>query len=169
MSIQAYKEQPKPMKHVYQSHLPEVDQSTMALQDGRLTSVPSMITILDPSLATGTSIATLVDPTFIAASANASTNHMTVGDHATMSSVSPTVKVSDESEDFGVALTLDMNDIMTTDYVIPKIDLDIVDAVCVVTSLAIEKQANILSSIIDQVSSLAYKELHNVSHVSDIE
>ena len=50
MSIGAYEEQPKPMKHVCQSHLPEVYESTMALQDGRLTSVPSIITLLDPSL-----------------------------------------------------------------------------------------------------------------------
>ena len=37
--------------------------------------------------------------------------------------MNPMVQVSDESEKFGVALTLDMIDILTTDYVIPKIDL----------------------------------------------
>ena len=104
------------------------------------------------------SIATSTNHTFIATSANASTNHVTVGDYAPMSSMSLTVQISDESEDFGVSLTLDMNDVLTTDYVIPKIDLDIVDAACVVTSLAIEKEASILSSVVDQVLSLAYKE-----------
>ena len=115
------------------------------------------------------SIATSTNPMFIATSADASTNHMTVGDYAPMSITSPTVQVSDESEDFGVALTLDMIDVSTTDYVIPKIELDIVEAACVVTSLAIEKEASILPSIVDQVSSLAYKELCNVSRVSDID
>ena len=46
-----------------------------------------------------------------------------------------------------------MIDISTTDYVISKIDLDIVEAACVVTSLAIEKEPSIFSSIVDQVSS----------------
>ena len=55
-----------------------------------------------------------------------------------------------------VALTLDMNEGSTTDYVIPKIDLDIVDADCVVNLLTIEKEASIFSSIVDQVSSLEY-------------
>ena len=56
-----------------------------------------------------------------------------------------------------------------TSYVIPKIDLDIVKAACVVTSLAIEKEASILSSIVNLVSSHAYMALRNVSHVSDID
>ena len=107
--------------------------------------------------------------TLNAASANASTNHMTVGDYAPMSSMSPMVHVSDESENFCVALTLDMIDVSTTDYVIPKIDLDIVEGACVVTSLAIEKEASILSSIVDQVSSQEYMDLHNVCCVSDVE
>ena len=37
--------------------------------------------------------------------------------------------------------------ISKADYVIPTIDLDIVGAACVVTSLAIEKEASILSSM----------------------
>ena len=38
-----------------------------------------------------------------------------------------------------------------------------------VTSLAIEKEVSILSSIVDQVSSLAYKELCKVSRASDVD
>ena len=49
------------------------------------------------------SIATSVDPTFITASADASRNLMTVGNYAPMSSMSPMVQVSEESDDFGVA------------------------------------------------------------------
>ena len=60
-------------------------------------------------------------------------------------------------------------DVLTTDYVIPMIDLDIVEAACVVTSLAIEKEASILSSVVDQVSSQEDMDLHNVSCVSDVE
>ena len=42
-------------------------------------------------------------------------------------------------------------------------------AACVVTSLAIEKEARIFSSVVDQVSSQEYMDLHNVSCVTDIE
>ena len=42
-------------------------------------------------------------------------------------------------------------------------------AACVVTSLAIEKEARIFSSVVDQVSSQKYMDLHNVSCVTDIE
>ena len=95
------------------------------------TVIPNTAPFAVPSLTTGTSIATSTNPTFIATSANASMNHMTVGDYAPMSSMSPTVHVSDESEDFGVALTLDMIDmISTTDYVFSKIELDIVEVAC---------------------------------------
>ena len=38
-----------------------------------------------------------------------------------------------------------------------------------VISLAIEKETSILSSIVDQVSSQEYMDLHNVSCVSDVE
>ena len=50
----------------------------------------------------------------------------------------------------------------------PRFDLDIVEAACVVTLLVIEKEASILSSVVDQVSSQEYMDLHNVSCVSDI-
>ena len=76
--------------------------------------------------------------------------------------MSPMVHIPDELENLCVALTLDMLDVSTTYYVIPTIDLDIVEAACVVTSLAIETEASILSSIVDQVSSQEYMDLHNV-------
>ena len=120
-----------------------------------------------PSLTTHMSIAMSTNPMFIATSANASTNHMEVVDYAPISSMSPMVQVSDES--LCVALTLDMIDISTTDYVIPKTDLDIVEAAGVVTSLIIKKEASICSSIVDQVSSQEYMDLNNVSCVADIE
>ena len=129
------------------------------------TLIPHTVPFAVPSLSADMFIAMSTNPTFITTSADASMNHMTVGDYSPMSSM----QVSDESEDFCVALTLDMIDILTTDYVIPTIDLDIVEAACVVTSLAIEKEASILSSIVDHVSSQEYMGLHNVSCVSDIE
>ena len=49
-----------------------------------------------PSLTTDMSIATSTNHMFIATFANASMNHMTVGDYAPMSSMSPAVQVSDE-------------------------------------------------------------------------
>ena len=89
------------------------------------TVIPDTVPFAVPSLTTDTSIATSTNPTFIATFANASMNHMTVGDYAPMSSMSSTVQVSNETENFCAALTLDMIDISTTDYVTPKIDLDI--------------------------------------------
>ena len=134
------------------------------------TIIPNTVPFAVPSLITDMSIATSTNPTFIASSTDASTNHMTVFlDYAPMSSMNPMVQVSNESENFCVPLTLDMLDVSTTDYVIPKTDLDIVEAACVVTSLAIEKEASILSSIVDQVSSQENMDLHNVSCISDAE
>ena len=152
----------------YQAWLCKLQLCLAGIHDN-FTVIPNTVPFVVPSLTADMSIATFTNPTFIVTSANASTNHMTVGDYAPMSSMSPTVEVSNESEDFGVALTLDMIDVSTTDYVIPKIDLDIVEAACVVTTLPIEmKEASIFSSVVDQVSSLAYKELCNVFHISDI-
>ena len=61
------------------------------------------------------------------------------------------------SEDFSIALTLDTNRVS-------KIDLDIIGANSVVTSLAIEREereACVISSITDQVPFLEYKDLCN--------
>ena len=84
------------------------------------TVIPNTVPFMVPSLTTDTSITTSINPMFIATFANASMNHVTVGDYSPMSSMSPTVQVSDEvsddeSENFCVALTLDMLDVLTTD------------------------------------------------------
>ena len=70
------------------------------------TLIPNTVPFTVPSLTTDASIAMCTYPTFIATSANASTNHMTIRDYAPMSSMSLMVHISDESENFCVALTL---------------------------------------------------------------
>ena len=57
------------------------------------------------------------------------------------------VQVYDESEDISIALTM-----------------DIIGADCVVNSLAIEREACVISSITDQVPFLEYKDLCNDVH-----
>ena len=58
----------------------------------------------------------------------------------------------EESEDFSIALTLDMNRVS-------MLGLDIIGADCVVSSIAIEREACIISSITGQVPFLGYKDL----------
>ena len=60
------------------------------------THIPHTVPFLVPSLTTDTSIAMSINPTFIATSTDVSTNNMTVGDYAPMSSMSPMVQVSNE-------------------------------------------------------------------------
>ena len=80
-----------------------------------------------------------------AASANTSAHHATVGNCDSVSNMSAAtwepaaVQVYEESEDFSIALTLDMNGVS-------KIGLDIIAADGVVTSLAIERETCVISS-----------------------
>ena len=60
------------------------------------TLIPRSVPFVEPILTTDMSIAMPTNATFIATSTNASMNHMTVGDYAPMSSMSPAVQVSDE-------------------------------------------------------------------------
>ena len=62
------------------------------------------------------------------------------------------MKGYEESEDFSIAMTLDTN-------VVSKSGLDIIGADGMVTSLTIEREACVISSITDQVPFLEYKDL----------
>ena len=64
------------------------------------------------------------------------------------------MQVHEESENFSIALTLDVNEVS-------KIGLDIIGTDGVVTSVAIEREACVISSITDQVPFLEYKDLCN--------
>ena len=165
MSVGPYEEQPKPMIPVCQSLLLTMCESTIIVQDGRLTSDPFEIISLDSSLHEGnhpasanTSIATP-----FAASAITSVHHATVGNCDSESSMSAAtgepaaVQVYGESPDFNIALTLDTNGVS-------EIGLDIIGADCVVTSLAIEREACVISSITDQVPFLECEGLCNDVH-----
>ena len=105
MSVRPYEEQPKSMMLVYQS-LP------LITQDGRLTSDPH---------------ASLSIITHFAESADTSAHHATVGNHDPVSNMSAAtwepaaVQVYEESNDFSITLTLDMNGVS-------KIGLDIIGA-----------------------------------------
>ena len=83
-----------------------------------------------------------------AVSADTSDHHATVENCDSVSTMSTmtwepaAVQVYDESEDFSIALTLDMNRVSKT-------GLDIIGADCVVNSLAIEREACVISSVTD--------------------
>ena len=93
-----------------------------------------------------------------AASANTYAHHATVGKRDSVSSMSAVtwepaaVKGYEESADFSIALTLDTNGVS-------KSGLDIIGADAMVTSLAIEREACVISSITDQVPFLEYEDL----------
>ena len=95
-----------------------------------------------------------------AASANTSAHHATVGNYDFVSSMSATswkpaaVQVYEESNDFSIALTLDT-------IRVSMIGLDIIGADNVVTSLTIEREACVVTSITDQVPFLGYEDLCN--------
>ena len=160
MSVRPYEEQPKSMMQVCQSLLLTMNESTIIVHDGRLASDPFKIISLDSSLhewncpvSASTSIATP-----FAAPANTSAHDATVGNCDSMSSMNAVtwkpvaVQVYEESKDFSIALTLDMDRVS-------KIGLDILGADGVVTSLVIEREACDISSITDQVPFLEYEDL----------
>ena len=102
-------------------------------------------------------------PTPFAASANTSAHHATVGNCDSVSGMSDAtwepaaVQVYEESKDFSIALTLDTNRVK-------KIGLGILGADSVVTSLAMESKACVISSITDQVPLLEHEDLCNDVH-----
>ena len=162
MSVRPYEEQPKSMMLVCQSLLLTMCERTIITHNGRLASNPFNIKSLDASLqvwnhpaSASTSIAT----PFVA-SANTSAHHATVGNCDSVSSMSAAtwepaaVQVYEESKDFSDALTLDTNGVS-------KIGLDIIGTDSVVTSLDIEREACVISSITDQVPFLEYEDLCN--------
>ena len=129
VSVRPYEEQPKSMLLVCQSLLLTMCESNIFAQDGRLTSDLFKIISLDSSphewnhpVSATTSIATPV-----ATSMDTSAHHTMVGNCDPVSSMGavtwePTaVQVYEESKDFSIALTLDMDGVS-------KIGLDIIDA-----------------------------------------
>ena len=144
------------------SLLPTMLESIIFVQDGRLTSDPFKIFSLDSSPHEGNHLMsdTMSIATPLTVSANTSDHHATVGNCDSVSSMSTTtlepaaVQVYDESEDFSIALTLDMNGVSKT-------GLDIIGADCMVNSLAIERETCVISSITDQVPFLEYEDLCN--------
>ena len=135
------------MMPVCQSLLLTMRESTIIVQDGRLTSDLSKTISLDSSLHEGNhpASATTSSTTPFAASTNISAHHATVGNCDSVSSLMKTatrkpaaVQVYEESKDFSIALTLDMNKVS-------KIGLDIIGADGVVTSLAIGREKHVLS------------------------
>ena len=153
-------EQPKSMMLVCQSLLLTMVESTIIMHNGRLASNPFNIISLDASLNHPVSASTSIATPF-AASANISAHHATVGNCDSVSSMSAAtwepaaVQVYEESKDLNsIALTLDTNRIS-------KIGLDIIGTDNVVTSLAIEREACVISFITDEVPFLEYKDLCN--------
>ena len=162
MSVRPHKEQSKSMMPVCQSLLLTMHESTIIAQDGKLTSDPFKIISLDSSPHEGnhSASATMSIATPFAASANTSAHHATVGKCDSVSGMiavtwePAAVQVYKESEDFSIALTLDTNRVS-------KIGLDIIGAGGMVNSLAIEREACVISSITDQVPFLEYEDLCN--------
>ena len=148
---------------VCQSLLLTMCENTIIAHDGRLTSDPFKIISLDSSPHEGNHSvsATMSVTTPVAASTNTSAHHTMVGNCDSVTSMSaatwePTaVQVYEESKDFSIALTtLDMNGVS-------KLGLDIIGADCVVSSIDIEREACVISSITDQVPFLEYIDLCN--------
>ena len=102
VNVRSYEEQPKPMKCVYQSLLMTMCVSTLVVQDGRLTSALTMITIMDPrNLHDKTHpmpvVMSIITPFAMSATA------------CKLASM----QVDKESEDLNVTLTMDTNDVLT--------------------------------------------------------
>ena len=162
MSVRPYEEQPTSMILVCQSLLLTMHESTIITHNGRLTSDPFNIISSDSSPHEGNHSvsATMSVATPVAASTDTSAHHTMVGNCDSVSSMSSatwepaTVQVYEESKDFSIALTLDTNGVL-------NIGLDIIGDDCVVNSLAIEREACVISSVTDHFPFMEYEDLCN--------